>query len=741
MHRRTYTALLLSVILTALASPQPGIAQDQLSFQRLANAAKLWAYIKYVHPRVTASPVDWDKAFAQSAPRVLQAQTETDYAAAVGDMLATLRDPATRILEMGEPSDPTAADPRIVLTVKNPTPGVAVVSLEPGTPTQADQAGDSLVRKLTGVPAVVFDLRGSKAAGARLPVLPVSKVGVGPSVTMRLHAGYFNVFNPFESGYNSSWVTRQIAELRPAINPLRAVFLVNGESLIPAIALAMQDSGVGAIVSEGLITDTQVGLTTVVPLPGNLRARIRIKDLVHADGTTGLSANVVLAKTGDEALNAAIDIARSGDWPAPSGRPTLTALPAFFFEEPYSSDPYPDTNYRMLAAARIWGVFNYFHSKHLYGEDWDAVLTEFLPKVAAARNAREYDISIAEMVAHVHDSHSFYFTRELSDYRDGNTALSVETRWIENQPVVTRLFDATLTGSVAPGDIVTRINGEPVQKRIDDLSRQIPASTPQALMRDVTATLLSVNGPDGTLAAVTVKTASGGEREFQIRHSTNARATFAFPPLRPGAVFRLITPKIGYVDLDRLTSDQVDAMFETFKGTDAMILDMRGYPRGGTWAISSSLPTRSFAPTGVSNLGYAPGGIPLVTGDALVFGSFRQLATSPEGIRPPSAGNRHVGKTVMLIDERTQSAAETAGGIFRTEKGTVLIGSPTAGADGYVTRFVIPGGAVIPFSGTVWGLQRIGLKPDIEVRPTVAGIRAGRDEILERAVAYIEQGR
>jgi hypothetical protein len=37
-------------------------------------------------------------------------------------------------------------------------------------------------------------------------------------------------------------------------------------------------------------------------------------------------------------------------------------------------------------------------------------------------------------------------------------------------------------------------------------------------------------------------------------------------------------------------------------------------------------------------------------------------------------------------------------------------------------------------------LQRVGLVPDVEVRPTIAGIRAGRDEVLERAVSYLEKG-
>jgi hypothetical protein len=34
-------------------------------------------------------------------------------------------------------------------------------------------------------------------------------------------------------------------------------------------------------------------------------------------------------------------------------------------------------------------------------------------------------------------------------------------------------------------------------------------------------------------------------------------------------------------------------------------------------------------------------------------------------------------------------------------------------------------------------LQRIGLIPDVPVVPTLAGIRSGRDEVLERAIQYL----
>ena len=35
--------------------------------------------------------------------------------------------------------------------------------------------------------------------------------------------------------------------------------------------------------------------------------------------------------------------------------------------------------------------------------------------------------------------------------------------------------------------------------------------------------------------------------------------------------------------------------------------------------------------------------------------------------------------------------------------------------------------------------QRIGITPDIEIHPTIEGIKEGRDELMEAAVAYIQE--
>ena len=98
-----------------------------------------------------------------------------------------------------------------------------------------------------------------------------------------------------------------------------------------------------------------------------------------------------------------------------------------------------------------------------------------------------------------------------------------------------------------------------------------------------------------------------------------------------------------------------------------------------------------------------------------------------------------------LVNQRTQSQAEDVALGFQLATNVTVIGSTTAGADGAVTKFSLPGGIVTYMSGRgVYypdgtDLQRKGVKIDEYIEPTIAGIKAGRDEVLERAIEIIEE--
>ena len=697
------------------------VVPPSAAFDKLTEAAKLWIYVKYFHTRVTMPGVDWDKAFIDAVPKILESKNDDDFAAAINLMLAPLHDPYTRAAESVK-SNP---DEHRVMTIRPGSGDVLVVGLASGDVKQAEQARQSVMGQVRSAKAVVFDFRDARAAG------PFAG-NIGMASLKRIHHGYANQNPTGYRGYFSSWQIDESERTLESDSALRAVLLVNSHSSIPDSAIAMQDSGRCAIVSEDAISDAQAQMGSDMPA-GNLRVWVRTREFERPDGTSGLTANVVLNESGDAALRDAIEIARWGKWPKPMERARFQRPPAEYTEKKYRT-PNPGAELRMMAAAQIWGVFNYFHPyKYLYGEDWDAVLAEFLPKMAAAKSAREYHLAVAEMVAHTHDTHCYVYSSDLSNAL-GRVPSPVEVRWIEGQPVVTRVLNEELAGSIHPGDVVTKINGAPVQRRIDEFSRYIAASTPQSLHQRVMAMLL--NGRPGAEPAVTLRGADGVEHEVPLR-SRQANTSALFPP-RSGEIYRMLNPKIGYVDLGRLDNDQVDAMFDAFKNTEAIIMDMRGYPHGTAWTIAPRLATLP----AMVNAQFRTNVVSAARGEggdvhSEIFEQRIPLTDKP----------RYKGKTVLLIDDRAMSQSEHSGLMYKIANGTVFIGSPTDGANGDVTAFTAPGDVRIPFSGhdVRWPdgkqLQRVGLIPDIEAHPTIAGIRAGRDEILERAVTYIESGR
>jgi C-terminal processing protease CtpA/Prc len=695
------------------------LALGQTSNERLVAAVKLWAYVKYFHTNVTEDGVAWDAALESAAPQVLAAKTNDEFAAAIGEMLAVLKDPATHVATPADRSVVAA-----VVPIFEKYEDVTVVTFHPGDPGRAMQARQSMPAQLSGKGAVIFDLRGLR--GNVLPAtLPVSKVCQGPALARRTHLGYESETRGGTGGYRSTWTIEDGSRLVPGKGGIRPIFLVDGETGIPPLVLAFQNCGEGAIVSESPLKMSQVS-PPPRPVLSGIEVFVRSFDFVYADGTTGLVANAVLNQHGTEALRFCKDMAISGKWPAPQGRPRYGRAPARFAEEAYSEDLYPTAPRRMLAAARIWAVFHYFHPyRHLYDKDWDEILAEFLPRMAQAEDAHTYHLAVAEMVTHTHDSHSDFVSRELKDFI-GAPEPPVELRWIEDQPVVTRVFDTS--AGVQPGDVLVQIDGKPFRHRVDDLVRHIAASTPQSLRGRVMSWLL--DGAEGSTVRLVFRGTGGQEREVTLTRSWAYRRRKL--PYRDGETVRLVRPRIGYVDLERLTNVEVDSMFQKLANTDAIIMDMRGYPQGTAWGIAPRLAD-------------APGKLAAVFRVNWVSALGERGGILREARIPVTDKPRYTGKTVLLIDDRAISQSEHSGLMYKAANGTVFIGSPTAGAVGDTTEMVVPGGIRIGFSGADehWPdgrqLQRIGLLPDIEVKQTIEGIRTGRDEVMDKAIEYLQR--
>jgi C-terminal processing protease CtpA/Prc len=103
------------------------------------------------------------------------------------------------------------------------------------------------------------------------------------------------------------------------------------------------------------------------------------------------------------------------------------------------------------------------------------------------------------------------------------------------------------------------------------------------------------------------------------------------------------------------------------------------------------------------------------------------------------------GTVVFLTQGSAVSASETFMGMVAHYKLGEIVGQPTAGTNGNVNSFTLPGGYMVFYTGMrVLKHDRsqhhlIGIQPTVPMKRTLKGVKEGRDEYLEKALEIIEK--
>jgi C-terminal processing protease CtpA/Prc len=386
---------------------------------------------------------------------------------------------------------------------------------------------------------------------------------------------------------------------------------------------------------------------------------------------------------------------------------------------------------RLFSLFCYWNIIEYFFPyKNLMDQSWDQALLEFIPRFQAAASETQYHLLVKELGARLNDSHGGVYSELLSNHFNQGITVGFDVSYVEGRTVVTRVYPRLLAGAdVRPGDVITRVNGSSTAEMRTALRRYIQASNEPTLQRNLNRYLLAAPTPAFVL------TVERDGQAFQlpltgVAYKEYSAEVAGFEARIPAV--RKLDANIGYIHMGALTPDQVTTAIPRLRDTQAIVFDVRNYPQGTIWTLGNYLfpelrPWAKF----LHPLPAAPG----------YFGSML-TRIGPAAANP----DYYPGQIVILANEVTQSQAEYTCMALQATGRSTLIGSQTAGADGNASFVYLPGkiSAVFTGLGTFYPdgrqTQRIGIVPDIECRPTIAGIRAGRDEVLERALRFIRSG-
>lgn len=716
-------------------------SQSNPDYEKLSKACELWGLIRYFHPDSPGS--DLDSAFAANVPAMLKAHSEEEWRTVLTQWLTTLNDPDTYLVTQ----DPQDA-PAEILSAEFQDDHVLVIKISGYTMFDDYYKMMDFVREVgqkisASGKEIIFDLRQS-------PPLPENYRGylgfyfdglnsaLSTADVPRLRYKYYSGFKPeadgTSGGYTINEVLRSHVEQGSFEKANRKVaWIINEHSELPLVALAQQASGVGSIISTSPDISGRIPLWDTFNFSETLLVRFKTNDLVLPSGFNP-TVDYQYSPTEDP-----VKVARqlfSGEV-HPNKKPVSRKSSQVRSGGRYPNETYPAIGYRVLAAAKMFTVIEHFFPYYdLMDNDWRSVLKAALPEFVAAANENEYGLAVAKMYANINDTHGYISGNAALIKLMGEAPPPFVVDLIEDQVVVTQLRSDSVckTLGIRLGDVILKINGVPVGEIMKKYPPYFAHSTAEPMSQR--SAWYSVRGDEGGTGIFTIGDQRGKQRDIRIKWTNDYNKGF-MPNYRMDTI-SMITDGIGYADLTRMEVGQTDEMFERLKNTKAIIFDMRGYPKGTAWSIAPRLSERKNIPLALYRKREVLG--PNITsGDVLSSKSYTEF------IQTVASSNKwkYKGKTVMLIDHMAVSQSEHTGLFFEQMNNTVFIGSPTAGANGDVTRFEIPGGMILNFSGQgVWHadgrqLQRLGLQPHVVVRPTIKGIRAGKDEVLDKAVEWI----
>ncbi|WP_298893480.1 S41 family peptidase [uncultured Psychroserpens sp.] len=408
--------------------------------------------------------------------------------------------------------------------------------------------------------------------------------------------------------------------------------------------------------------------------------------------------------------------------------------PKFKNEKTYSEMKYPDAGFRLLSVYKYWNMINYFFPyRHLMDKDWDTCLEEYIPKFINAKNELEYELAAIQMIGDIKDTHANLWGGNNKIQEDrGDYYAPVHVKFVENKLVVDDLFndEKSETCGLKLGDVITHINGKSIPNIVSEMNPYYPASNQPTRLRDISFDIL--RSADNTINLKVKREGNHFDKTLDLYYKNNIKGHYRWYKERTESSFKKLNDNIGYVTLQNIKEQDVDSLKEAFKDTKGIIVDIRNYPSTfvpftlGNYLNSNRTNFVKFTSGSIDNPGE------FVFRDGAKVGVKRGWSYKGQ-------------KVIIIVNEISQSQAEYTAMAFRAGDKTTIIGSTTAGADGNVSRIDLPGGLRTMISGI--GVyypdgtetQRVGIVPDVEVKPTIEGIRQGRDELLEKAIDLINQ--
>ncbi len=376
-----------------------------------------------------------------------------------------------------------------------------------------------------------------------------------------------------------------------------------------------------------------------------------------------------------------------------------------------------DLSVRLGNVINTYNVFQHFYPYFdVVDVNWNNELEKALERSFKDSIPKDHLITLQKFTSPLNDGHIVVSYNRNSEW----ATPPITWEWIDDKLLITNVLNDTIPLNV--GDIVTEINGENAMHYFEEVKSRISAGTKGLLNSQAEA--LSLRGEHDSKLNIKVN-----NKNIKL-----LRNNYPYGSSRGRqSDYEKINDSVFYLNLNSIPMEEIEKLIPELEKSKSIICDLRFYPRGNHSFISYLLKEKDTTKSWMQ--------IP-----QHIYPDREKLTYQNSNWLLPSKKPYLGDKQIIFITKGTAiSYAESYMGFIRGYKLATIIGQPTAGTNGNINRFKLSEGFSIRWTGMKVlkhdgsQLHGIGFLPDVYVKPTIEGLKAAKDEFLEKAIELTEK--
>jgi C-terminal processing protease CtpA/Prc len=378
---------------------------------------------------------------------------------------------------------------------------------------------------------------------------------------------------------------------------------------------------------------------------------------------------------------------------------------------------------RLAGVIITWNTIQHFYSyRDVLPNDWDGVLIKYLTACYQVKNTDDYMKLLNSLLSLINDGHAFAYLKNgpISYFP------SFKCKYINDSLIVSYAHDS-LKGKIEKGDNILLVDGIKIEHLMKQKRDETSAATKSYSNYLAANSILRSN--KNRWLNLQVQKPSGKIIKVDIYRGLRYME-YSSQIINPNPKSLLINDSTFYINFNNASYASIDSLLPVLLNKN-IICDLRGYPNNNDGFIRHLLKMDDTVAHHFK--------IPNV-----LYPDFKQVNYKPVGWQLKKKEPHLTGKIVFLIDCSIISYGESFMALAEHYRLGTIIGEHTAGTNGNMARTDLPvSGISFAYTGMLVTkpngsrLHGIGILPNIEVQPTVNGIKNKKDEILEKAIEFL----